>query len=223
MTAGIHVQLELRGVDGCPASTLSEEVPVESVTVDTQGTGETTRVLGEVTVDRTDVTDGTVDRTEGAEADGQALDEIFADGSRSIYRYTHEAECPCSRVPTHGCPVRDRRADGGRLHLSFVAPDLDTLRAVTSDLRACCTTLTVRRLTRSDAGDHDRSLLVADRSAFTTRQYEVLETAHDMGYFESPKAANSGAVADELGVSVATFIEHLSVAQTKLLDQILSN
>jgi len=126
-------------------------------------------------------------------------------------------------VPTHGCPVRDRRADDGRLRLTFITSDLDTLRAIAADLESCCADVTVRRLVRAGATEDEPSLLVADRSAFTDRQYEVLKTAHEMGYFDSPKSAKSGAVADELGVSVSTFVEHLSVAQTKLFDQIISN
>ncbi|WP_222844884.1 helix-turn-helix domain-containing protein [Haloplanus rubicundus] len=77
----------------------------------------------------------------------------------------------------------------------------------------------MRRLVRS--GDEDRTLLVADRSAFTDRQFEVLETAHEMGYFDSPKRATADAVAGELGIAVSTFVEHLSTAQTKLFDQIV--
>ncbi|GAB6862408.1 helix-turn-helix domain-containing protein [Haloplanus litoreus] len=210
--SGVHVQLELDGVAGCPASTLSEAGPVESVTVDRHGTGESAHVVGEVTVDRS-----------GADGpDPAGVEEVFDDGSRAVYRYTHETACPCTRVPAHGCPIRDRRADSGRLVLQFIVPDLATLRTVVADLESYCTTLRVRRLVRSGVTDDDPSLLVADRSAFTDRQYEVLETAHEMGYFESPKGADSGAVADELGVSVSTFVEHLSVAQTKLFDQIMA-
>jgi len=208
MASGIHVQLELRGVADCPASSLSEDVAVESVTVDRQGAS----VVGEVTVDHDDGDAPTVD----------AAEPVFRDESQSVYRYTHDHDCPCTRVPERGCPVRDVRADGGGLRLTFVTADLDTLREVVADLRSCCADVTVQRLVRSGGDDGDRSLLVADRNAFTDRQYEVLKTAHEMGYFDSPKGANSRTVAEELGVSVSTFVEHLSVAQTKLFDQLIS-
>jgi predicted DNA binding protein len=212
MASGIHVQLDLRGVAGCPAASLSEEVSIESVTVDPGGTATSPSVVGDVTVEHG-----------GGDVDVDGAEPVFGDGSRSVYRYTHDHECPCTRVPSHGCPVRDRGVNDGRLRLTFVAPDLDTLRAIAADLESCCADVTVRRLVRDGAAEGDRSLLVADRNAFTDRQYEVLETAHEMGYFDSPKRAKSDAVADELGVSVSTFVEHLSVAQTKLFDQIISN
>ena len=208
MASGIHVQLELRGVADCPAAALSEAASIDSVTVDRHASG----VVGEVTVD------GGGD----AAADIEAAESVFTDESESVYRYTHDHECPCTRVPSHGCPIRDRRADGGCLRLTFIAPDLETLRTVAADLETCCADVTVGRLVRAGATEGERSLLVADRSAFTDRQYEVLETAHEMGYFDSPKGAKSRAVADELGVSVSTFVEHLSTAQTKLFDQIIS-
>nr|WP_227379521.1 helix-turn-helix domain-containing protein [Haladaptatus halobius] len=152
------------------------------------------------------------------------VDEVFSDDTKSVYRYTHDNDkCPCMRVPNHGCPVRDLRANSGQLILSFITPDLETLRSVVADLGESCENVTIRQLTRSSATDNGRSLLFVDRTEFTDRQYEALETAHEMGYFDSPKESNSKEVADEMGISVATFVEHLSVAQTKLLDQILTD
>ncbi|WP_049972276.1 helix-turn-helix domain-containing protein [Haladaptatus cibarius] len=214
MVSGVHAQLEVRGAEGCPASLVSEECTVESVTISQHSTPETTAVVGEVTVDHADD-----ERTEL-----QHVDEVFADDSKSVYRYSHSnGDCPCSRVPKHGCPIRELRVDSGRLVFSFIAPNLETLREVVSDLQGRCAGVTVRRLTQSESLDDTQSLLFVDRTAFTERQYDVLRTAHRMGYFESPKESNSEAVADALGISVATFVEHLSVAQTKLLEQLLTD
>lgn len=212
MATGIHVQFELHGVAGCPATALSEEATVESVTVDRGDAAGHTGVVGEVTVEGTTNTE-TLD----------GVETVFAGDSRSVYRYSHDDDCPCSRVPNHGCPLRDVRADGGRLRLTFIVPDRETLRTIASELRSCCDDVTIRRLVRSGATADEQTLLVADRNAFTDRQFEVLETAHEMGYFDSPKRANADTVADELGIAVSTFVEHLSTAQTKLFDQIVSN
>ncbi|MBV0926075.1 helix-turn-helix domain-containing protein [Halomicroarcula limicola] len=213
MASGVHVQLEVSDVAGCPVASLSEDCTVESVQVSRRSLAGTQSVVGEVTIDH----------AEDAEPEIQSAEKVFDDSSTSVYRYTHEnSACPCTRLPSHGCPVREIRAESERLVLSFIASDLETLRAVVTDLQACCADVTVRRLAQSGGPEERRSLLVVDRNVFTDRQYEVLETAHEMGYFSSPKGASAGAVADELGISAATFVEHLSVAQTKLLDQILS-
>lgn len=42
-----------------------------------------------------------------------------------------------------------------------------------------------------------------------------------MGYFDHPKGANATEVADVLDITQATFAEHLSAAQRKLLSTIL--
>ncbi|MXR22074.1 helix-turn-helix domain-containing protein [Halobacterium bonnevillei] len=42
-----------------------------------------------------------------------------------------------------------------------------------------------------------------------------------MGYFDHPRGANGASVAAELGISPATFHEHLAAAQRKLLDSAL--
>jgi len=42
-----------------------------------------------------------------------------------------------------------------------------------------------------------------------------------MGYFERPRDANAGAVAEALDIAPSTFAEHLAAAQRKLLDEAL--
>lgn len=54
-------------------------------------------------------------------------------------------------------------------------------------------------------------------SRLTDRQYEVIERALERGYFEWPRETDSEALAAELGISRATFLEHLRKAQSKLL------
>jgi predicted DNA binding protein len=212
MDSGIHVQLAVSGVSNCPVTSVSEAVEVESITTSRQTTADASTVVGEFTVSGAADTD----------AAGDVAELVFSDGSDAVYRYTTDGdECPCGRLPTHGCPVRDVSAESGTVVLSFIVPDVETLQTVVTDLRAVCETVTVRRLTRSEA-DERQSLLVVDRTEFTDRQYEVLQTAHEMGYFAQPKEATSADVAARLDISVPTFSEHLAVSQQKLLDQLLA-
>lgn len=211
MATGIHVQVEVEGVDTCPVVSVSEDLEVDSVVTDRQPTARGSRVVGEVTV------------TDAAEASpGADLGEhVFSDGSQSVYRFSNErGDCPCDCVPGHDCPVRDVRAESGTLLVAFVVPGVETLRAIVSDLQSVCDSVRVRRLTRSSVDDQP-TLMFVNRAAFTDRQYEVLRTAHEMGYFARPRETDSAAVARELGISVPTFSEHLAVTQEKLLEQIL--
>jgi len=209
MAPGVHVEMVVEGPDVCPATSISDECEVESVHT---ARGGETGVVGEVTVD----TDS------GADLDSPETDVVFADGTREVHRFTDEtADCPCGRIPDHGCPVRQLRAESGALHVSFVATDVPTVREVVTDLESCSETVRLRRLTRS-APDGGERLLFVEREAFTERQYEALQTAHEMGYFETPKRVGNADVAERLGIAGPTFSEHLAVAQRKLLDQLLA-
>ncbi len=211
MDSGINAQVAVSGVEGCPVDALGGEYEVESVVTDRRTAAAGGGVVGEITLDT----------AAGSASPPPEADRVFTDDAQSVYRFTNRrGDCPCGRIPDHGCPVREVRADPESLSLSFVAPDLETVKNIVADLRSCCASVRVRRLTRSTPAD-GRSLLFVDRTAFTDRQYEVLRTAHEMGYFARPKRADSADVADELDISAATFSEHLAVAQEKLLDQLL--
>jgi predicted DNA binding protein len=100
---------------------------------------------------------------------------------------------------------------------------MEGLQAIIGELRDRYETLDVQRLLQSQQERSEQHLVFVDRNALTDRQIEVLETAHRMGYFEHPKRANAGEVADELDITSTTFTEHLAAAQTKLLDAILDD
>jgi len=148
---------------------------------------------------------------------------VFTYGSKAVYRLADDrgSGCPCERVEAHGCPLVDRFVREGATHLIFHAPDMDCVQAVLADLDERYGGVEVTRLVGSDDGTGRRDLVIVDRARLTDRQHECLHTAHRMGYFEHPKRANAGEVAEALGVTTSTFTEHLAAAQTKLLDAIL--
>lgn len=55
------------------------------------------------------------------------------------------------------------------------------------------------------------------QSSLTDRQREVLETAFETGYYDWPREATGEDVADELGITSATFAEHIRAAEHHLL------
>ena len=151
------------------------------------------------------------------------LREVFDYGAKSMYRFTRERGrgCPCEAVEQFDCPIVDLHTRDGSLFLVFHAPDMDVLQEVILTLQGKYPDIDVRRLLRSEHDPPEDNLVFLDRSRLTERQREVLETAHTMGYFEHPKGANAGEVADALNITTSTYTEHLSAAQSKLLDAIL--
>ncbi|MFB6201892.1 MAG: helix-turn-helix domain-containing protein [Halorhabdus sp.] len=190
-----------------PAAMSAEsEAPVESVTwgaPDDDGT-----VVEEVTAS-------------GA-WDVEGVTPVFETATDTRYRFERDADgtCVCEIVEHADCPVTDVRAEHGQLYLTFFAPDVETVRDIVGDLRDRHDGVHLRHLTRSRALEDD-DLVLVDRNRLTDRQREVLETAHEEGYFEHPKGANASELAEMLDISLSTFTEHLSLAQSKVLDAVL--
>jgi len=63
----------------------------------------------------------------------------------------------------------------------------------------------------------------ADRTDLTDRQREVVEHALENGYFAWPRESSSDDLAADLGISRATFLEHLRKGERRLLSQALED
>ncbi|MFD1598268.1 helix-turn-helix domain-containing protein [Halobellus rarus] len=225
--SGIRAEISVESPPDCPAATAAEAAGAAATSVTKSvPTDPGEAVTEEFTLegDRPLVADETSGDTGEPQGSDLEFEEVFSYGSERVYRFerAQDRTCFCECIEQFGCPVRDVHSRDGSLTVSFHAPDVDTLRSVVARLDDRWSDVSVRRLVRSDAGREGSDLVLVDRGELTERQREVLETAHEMGYFEYPKRANAGDVADELGVDDSTFVEHLSAAQGKLLSSILS-
>ncbi|WP_339102535.1 helix-turn-helix domain-containing protein [Haloterrigena salinisoli] len=177
-------------------------------------------------------TDGTVVEEFGIAAgaetesvdDGTAteLTPVQANEREEIYRFERDgdADCACEIVEGTGTPVSSVSARDGALRLTFRTLELTEIADIVDDLRDRFESVLVEELTQ-DHDDETTDPVLVDRDLLTTRQREILETAHEMGYFDYPKGSNATDVAEELGIARSTFTEHLAAAQTKLLDALL--
>lgn len=217
MTPGIRAELTVPGGTGCLLSHVSRR---EDVTTYSVSKSIDPNVPDHVTEEFT-VEPGADFAIEQGDT---TLEKAFEKGTETVYRFTRTAgqHCPCECVESHGYPVVDVRAEGGVLYLVFHVPDQEALREVIGTVREYHPQVEIRRLVQSEKGE-EGNLVFFDKSLLTDRQHEVLTTAHRMGYFEHPKGANAGEVASELGITTATFTEHLAAAQRKLLDSILDS
>ena len=149
-------------------------------------------------------------------------DETFETASGTIYRFfrTPGEDCVCEVIEAAGCPVSAVSATDGELSVSFHAPTLTELGEIVQTLTDTFEHVHVRSLSRT-TDDNRQELMLVDRGVLTDRQREVLETSLAMGYFEHPKGANAGEVADALGISSSTYREHLAAAQRKIMEAVL--
>jgi hypothetical protein len=222
VTEGIHVEVAIGDPNICQVAgySVGTEGTVTGVTK-SPAPDETGAVVEEFTrtEDGTDIEpDGGVATEEGP------AEKLFEAGGKDVFRFTRETpqHCVCERIEQHGCPVRDVNAIGGTLYATFVAPDHETLQAVLEELTDVYDSTSVCRLLRSEGDKTTERPVFVDFGALTDRQREVLQTAHELGYFEHPRVASSADVAEELDIATSTFTEHLAAAQRNLLDELLS-
>jgi len=199
---------------GCPLADVSARVdePVDAVSRTSQPTAEGT-IIEEFGV----AADASVAGDHGVE-----VTPVQSNNRESVYRFERDsaADCACEIIERTGTPVSSVRAQSGSLLLSFRTLELATIADVVDELREFFDGVIVEELSQ-DHEDCTTDPVVVDRTQLTSRQREIVETAHEMGYFEYPKGANATDVAEELGVARSTFTEHLAAAQTKLMDAIL--
>jgi predicted DNA binding protein len=161
-----------------------------------------------------------------ADADLSVPDDVevvFDYGGRAAYRFEAavDPDSPFAVLDRHETPVSEATIRDGRLRITFHASDLPTLRSVLETFRDACPGMEVKRLLQSSTTPTESDLVTVDRSELTERQREVLEAAYEAGYFDHPKGANAGEVAESLGIGRSTFTEHVAAAQRKLFGALL--
>ena len=151
------------------------------------------------------------------------FEQVFDYGSQKVYEFerSQDEPCICTHIQESLGPVTSVYARDGELHVTIHASDVEQLRTLVRDLREEFGTVNVEYLVQSRDSHEDAELVPVDVGRLTDRQREVLETAHEMGYFEYPRQANASEVAAALDIEPSTFTEHLAAAQSKLLDELL--
>lgn len=201
---GVRVRMTVGSPEGCPLANVSTASSVTSVSRCRRAGGET---VVEFTAD-----DGV----------SEGVTEVFSTDEGTRYRFTdcRPEHCPYDAVEDLGCPVDELQAENGDLRITFFAPDVETVRAIVTALRERFDNVRLCGMSRSGDVPNEEPVVV-DRSVLTDRQREVLETAHEMGYFAYLGGANAGEVAAALDISPSTLSEHLAAAQSKLVDAVL--
>jgi predicted DNA binding protein len=209
MSRGIRAEVHVERPGDCQVAAVSSAGDVLDVVRSPTGPDELTV---EVTLDRNgDVPD--------------LPEPVFELDTEAVYRLhkNGEGECVCQFVERLGSPVRDVAVADGTVTVCFLAADLDSLQYVIRGLKERFGGVSICRLTRSESTRCADDLVYVDRSSLTERQREVLQVAHERGYFDHPRGANACEVADHLDIAPATFGEHLAAAQRKILDAVLDD
>ncbi len=211
MPDGVRATIGFDSPDICPVVSLSKEANTRISGI--------TNSISTMSSDPT-VTEFTLDESTDS-PDHIAPIYSYSGGQR--YRFTHadEAGCPCELLGSKACAPASYIANDGQLTIVFYAADYDHLQLIISTLRDNFDSLDIKQLIQSSPDPTESTEILLNIGKMTTRQFEVLQTAFDMGYFNRPRDANAEEVAAALDIHPSTFNEHLAAIQTKLFRDIL--
>jgi predicted DNA binding protein len=133
------------------------------------------------------------------------------------YRCLSKERCVVHDLIDQGFLVESvRYRDGAEKHVGAVVGE-PVLRGV---LEAAGGTVGVQLERISPLGE-EGDVAVDSRWDLTPAQFEALEVAYGMGYFEVPKRANAAEIAAEVGISKSALLERLRRGQAAVFGQIL--
>ncbi|WP_254546127.1 bacterio-opsin activator domain-containing protein [Halomarina pelagica] len=140
-----------------------------------------------------------------------------ADADGGIVRVTTDATI-ADVLADFGGVVEETRASEGVGRIVALLPKGTSVRQVVTAVqrRFPGATLVARR---ERTRDRESATALADE--LTDRQREVLRTAYLSGFFETPRANTGAEIAEALGISTATFHEHIRIAERKLVEAAL--
>ena len=209
--SGLRVELAIDSPTGCPVAQASSGSAGAAMDATWSSDGRRTTEQFELAAPMAEAPDG--------------VEAVFEHEDGVVYEFERSTEgCACERIEAAGLPIADVRAEDGQLRVTLHVDDEVDLVDVLDGVREVASDVSVRSIARSVPEDGRRSdLVLVDRGRLTERQFEVLETARTMGYYEYPRGANASEVADALDICASTLSEHLAAAQTKLLDGVFGD
>jgi predicted DNA binding protein len=133
---------------------------------------------------------------------------------------TLSGQTPGSRVASLGARVVETTVEMGRTTVRFELPASQDVRAAVEHLGESSGTTTALSVVEADRdGGAANSLVDPEGADLTDKQRNALRVAYHDGYFEQPRSSSATEVAETLGVSHSTFLQHLRVAQRKVFGE----
>ncbi len=139
-------------------------------------------------------------------------------------------DCFVATLTTDGSPVVDCVAEqgvslsafsatGGHGTISMTVPETTDIRTLAEQFETAFgrAELRAKRQLDSTADDTPQGFRQQLETELTDRQHETLQAAYHAGFFAWPRDNTGEAIADRLGVSGPTFLQHLRAGERKLL------
>ena len=144
---------------------------------------------------------------------------VSGGGQNQFLKRRTDSSCICPVFSEHDCVASIDGVENGEFVVSLSVPDRDELVSIVESLRERGATPRLHRIVASSTEDGSRRLeLEAD--AITDKQREAIEMAVEAGYYETPRRADLGDLADELDVSRSAVSQRLTAVESKLISEL---
>ena len=145
---------------------------------------------------------------------------VIDSGDPAVYQVTVEAETPESLLGTVGALVRSTTVTPGRVTITFELASREYLQSVIDRLNEQYGPITVQSVVEAPQGRTGERSARVDLDSLTAKQLVALEAAYHQGYFERPRHQSAVDIAQSLGITHTTYLQHLRVAERKLFGQL---
>ncbi|MEA1932013.1 MAG: response regulator [Euryarchaeota archaeon] len=136
------------------------------------------------------------------------------------YQVTVDADTPEAHLGAAGALVRSTTVTPGQATITFELASRASLHPAIDRLNESYGPVTVRSVVERTSGQsHDRDVGV-DLDSLTAKQEVALEAAYHQGYFDRPRKRSAVDIAQSLGITHTTYLQHLRVAERKLFGQL---
>lgn len=137
-----------------------------------------------------------------------------------LFEFVVSLGCPASLLAELGAlPQEVESTDGTGRIVAEILPGYNTANIINSFLEEHPSA----KLVAKQGKDRETPLLTARDlkhvidERLTERQREVLQAAYEAGYYERPRRTTGEDLAKDLGISTATFSQHIRVAEQNLV------
>lgn len=141
---------------------------------------------------------------------GEGDDQLLCQGVFTGATCIREALNEVGATPEH-IEIGEGRGFAG-MHV----PDRDTLQRILREMTAL-PEVKLENVTQQGSEQPWPKSVFLDQFGLTEKQYEVIERAYEMGYFDAPRRVNATAVAEDLDLTISTVMDHLQKGLSKVL------
>ncbi|KAB1197424.1 MULTISPECIES: bacterio-opsin activator domain-containing protein [Haloferax] len=153
-----------------------------------------------------------------------AVSKLPRGDDAGLYEVVLESGSLTHLVADAGGRLTDLEATRTGSRFTAIVPDRAVGRTLLDDLRTVATGVELRAVRdRSSPARTRREFASSVGADLTDRQHTALQLAYLGGFFDWPHGVTGDELADAMGVSRATFHQHLRAAERKLVTQFFDN